>query len=195
MTHTEKIRLNAQVFKVAACGLLEFLFLITFTTNIAMHLSGALAGNASVSGALSGAFSGAQILVGLVLGNITCITKKYTLPVAMLSFSIGGILLILFPSDLLMLFIGALFCGFSQGIFIPQAMVDISNSVRPVATTMAVACFTCATCLGQLISPAVLNGIAKLLFGEVRTGYVYLVAVAGMTIAAIVAAIWKKGQK
>ena len=74
---------------------------------------------------------------------VTKITKKYTLPVAMLSFSIGGLLLILFPSNLIMLMAGAVFCGFSQGIFIPQAMVDVAGAVKPVATAMASACFTC----------------------------------------------------
>ena len=141
--------------------MLEFLFLITFTTNIAMHLSGNLAGNTAVSGNLTGVFSGSQIVIGLILGMVTKITKKYTLPVAMLSFSIGGLLLILFPSNLIMLMAGAVFCGFSQGIFIPQAMVDVAGAVKPVATAMASACFTCAMCFGQVISPTVLNTISK----------------------------------
>ena len=103
---SEKIQLNKEVFKISFLGMLEFLFLITFTTNIAMHLSGNLAGNTAVSGNLTGVFSGSQIVIGLILGMVTKITKKYTLPVAMLSFSIGGLLLILFPSNLIMLMAG-----------------------------------------------------------------------------------------
>ena len=108
---SEKIQLNKEVFKISFLGMLEFLFLITFTTNIAMHLSGNLAGNTAVSGNLTGVFSGSQIVIGLILGMVTKITKKYTLPVAMLSFSIGGLLLILFPSNLIMLMAGAVFSG------------------------------------------------------------------------------------
>lgn len=191
VTMTEKIQLNKEVFTVAIFGMLEFLFLITFTTNIAMHISGKLAGNSAVSGNLTGIFSASQIVMGLILGFVTKITKKYTLPIAMLNFSIGGILLIFFPSNFVLLMVGALFCGFSQGMFIPTAMVDVTNAVAPVATAMASACFTCAMCLGQLLSPTVLNTAAKVVFGEVTTANVYTISVVGMTFSAILAVLWK----
>ena len=195
VTATEKIQLNKDVFKIAFFAFLEFFFLITFTTNIAMHISGSLAGNAAVSGNLTGIFSGAQIVIGLVLGVVTRVTKRYTLPIAMLSFSIGGLVLVLFPSNLMMLVIGAVLCGFSQGMFIPQGMVDVSNAVQPVATAMAAACFTCATCLGQLLSPTILNNLSKLVFGEVTTTNVYILAVIGMTISALVLGMIKSKSK
>lgn len=194
-SESEKIELNKEVFKISALGALEFLFLITFTTNIAMHLSGALKGNTAVSGNLTGIFSGSQIVVGLILGFITKITKKYTLPVAMLSFSVGGLILILFPSNLIMLMIGAVFCGFSQGMFIPQAMVDVAGAVKPVATAMASACFTCAMCFGQLVSPTILNTVSKVVFGEVSTTNVYIISVIGMTAVAVITIIMKRRKE
>ena len=72
--------------------------------------------------------------MGLLLGYITRITRKHTLPIAMLSFAFGAILLILFSSNMVMLMIGAVFCGFSQGMFIPQAMCEITNAVDPIST-------------------------------------------------------------
>lgn len=191
VTSTEKIRLNKEVFKISALGMIEFLFLITFTTNIAMHLSGSLAGDTAVSGNLTGIFSGSQIVVGLILGMITKVTGKYTLPVAMLSFSAGAFLLVLFPSNFVMLLIGAVFCGFSQGMFIPQAMVDVAGAVKPVATAMASACFTCAMCFGQLISPTVLNTVSKIVFGDITTTNVYLISAVGMTVVAVFTFIMK----
>ena len=50
MSKDEKIELNGEVYKVAFIGVVEMLFLITFTTNIAMHISGSLAGSTTVSG-------------------------------------------------------------------------------------------------------------------------------------------------
>lgn len=191
VSSTEKIRLNKEVFKISALGMIEFLFLITFTTNIAMHLSGSLAGDTAASGNLTGIFSGSQIVVGLILGMITKVTKKYTLPVAMLSFSAGALLLVLFPSNFVMLLIGAVFCGFSQGMFIPQAMVDVAGAVKPVATAMASACFTCAMCFGQLISPTVLNTVSKIVFGDITTTNVYLISAVGMTVVAVFTFIMK----
>ncbi len=195
VTQTDKIRLNKDVFIISIFGMLEFLFLITFTTNISMHISGELTGNSTVSGILIGIFSGAQIVMGLILGLVTKVTRKYTLPVAMLSFSIGGIFLICFPDNFVLLIIGALFCGFSQGMFIPQAMCDVANAVNPVATTMASACFTCFMSLGQLISPTVLNTASKLIFGNVTTSHAYLISSIGMVAAAGIVIMMKAGKK
>lgn len=185
VTKTEKIRMTWGVFEVCAYGVLEYLFLITYTTNIAMHISGTLAGNTAVSGTLTGIFSASQIVIGLILGVISKVTKKYTLPTAMLSFAIGGVLLILFPDNYILLMVAAVFCGFSQGIFVPQAMLEVANAVAPVATAMASACFTCAMNLGQLISPSVLNGASKMIFGTVSTTHVYEIATVGMIASAI----------
>lgn len=163
---TEKIQLNGKVFMMDLFGALEFVFLITFTTNISMHLSGAIAGSSSVSGMLTGCFSGAQIVIGVVLGAVTKVTKKYTLSAAMISFSIGALFLILFPENTLFLTIGAVFCGFSQGVFIPTAVTFISNVVSPIATAFASATFTVAMNVGQLISPTILNGLSKAFLGK-----------------------------
>ena len=194
-TESEKIELNADVFKVSFLGFLEYLFLISFTTNIALHISGALAGDTGVAGTLTGIFSGAQIVMGLVLGRITRVTRRYTMPVAMASFVLGGIILILFPGTFPMLLVGSVFCGFSQGMFVPTAMVAVSNAVAPVAAAMAAAVITCFTCVGQLISPAVLNGVTSALFHDTATGHVYTVAVIGMAISALLAVLIGKTVK
>lgn len=186
VTKTERIRLNKRVFQIAFLGFLEFMFLITFTTNIAMHISGALAGDSSVSGILTGIFSGAQIVMGLILGRVVRVTKQATLPAAMISFLIGAVLLILFPSNLPALIAASVFCGFSQGMFIPQAMVEVANAVQPVATAMASACFTCAMSFGQLVSPSILNSISKLVFGNISTSNVFKIAAAGMAVSALI---------
>lgn len=192
---TEKIRLNADVFKISFLGLLEFLFLMSFTTNIAMHISGSLAGDTGASGTLTGIFSGAQIVMGLVLGKVSKVTGRYTLPTAMLSFVLGGILLILFPGSMAPLMVGAALCGFSQGMFIPTAMVGVSNAVAPVATAMASACFTCFMCAGQLISPTLLNSASGVIFGDSSTGHVYLIATVGMAVSAVLAVLINRTVK
>ena len=90
-----------------------------------------------------------------------------------------------------MLMLGAVFCGFSQGVFIPTGMVAVSNAVAPVATAMASAVFTGAMSLGQFISPTALNTCSKVIFGEVTTTNVYLISAVGMTVSAVLAFIWK----
>ena len=191
----EKITLTKHVFQTAGFGFLCFLFLITFTTNIAMHLSGALEGSSSVAGTLTGVFSVTQIIIGLVLGVVTGIFKKFTLPAAMFSFCIGAIFFIMFPGNFLMLSIGAAFCGLSQGVFVPTAMVEVSNAVQASSVAMASATFTCAMCLGQFVSPIILNNMSKLLFSEVTTTNVYIIAAIGMAISGALAVLWKAREK
>lgn len=190
-----KIKLNKEVWKITFMMVVEWLFLITFNTNIGMHISGDLAGNAGITGNLTGMFSASQILMGIILGYITKITKKYTMSVAYLSFAVGAILLVLFPSNFVVLLIGALFCGFSQGMFIPTAMVAASNAVEPVATAMASAVLTCGMCFGQMISPTVLNTASNLIFGEISTTHVYTICIVGMGAAAVISAILQSRKK
>ena len=190
-TESEKIRLNRKVFMIDLFGVLEFIFLMSFTTNIAMHISGPLAGNTTVSGNLTGIFSGAQIVIGLLLGIIAKRAGRMTLPLAMFSFAAGAVILVAFPSSFPMLAAGAVLCGFSQGMFVPTALTELSNSVPQVATAMASASFTCAMNLGQLISPYALNTASGVLLGETTTGNVYIISVIGMVISAALAAVWK----
>lgn len=185
------VRLNGKVLRISLLGMVVFLFLITYTTNISMHLEGSIAGDSKVAGLLTGTFSGAQIVMGLILGSIVKITGKYTLPAAMLLFSAGGILLILYPGNIAMLMAGGTLCGFSQGMFVPRAMCEVSDAVAPAAAAMAAACFTCFMCFGQTISPFVLNTVSGLIFHSVTTGHVYLISVSAMAVAAAVVIIRK----
>jgi MFS family permease len=191
---TEKIKISKGVIKICFYGVLEFIFLITFTTNISLHLSGMGMGS-NISGVLIGTFSGSQIFIGLVLGPVAKTFRKYTLPAAMVSFSIGAIMLVYFPLNVPLLIISSFLCGISQGIFIPQALNDISNIVKPEATALAAAFFTCSMCIGQLISPVALNSFSSLIFGFVSTRNVFMLAAVGMLISASFIRITsKKGE-
>lgn len=190
----EPIRLNKRVFLTAGFAFLEFLFLITFTTNISMHLAPAFEGNSGVSGIIMGIFSAAQIFIGFVLGTITKAIRKLTLPAAMLSFAVGCIFLVAFPNHLVLLAVGAAFCGFSQGIFIPTAYVEVSNVVGSASVAMASAVVTCATCIGQLMSAVVLNQTAKVIFGTATTSHIYIVAMIGMSVSAVLCGVWQFGK-
>lgn len=189
------VHMNKDVFILSLFCMMEYFFLITFNTNIAMHLSGALAGDTSASGILTGVFSGVQIVAGLVLGHITKITKKMTMTCAMLSLAIGTLLISVAPSNMILLVIGSFFCGVSQGVFIPTGMVAVSNAVVPAAAAMAAAWFTCGSCLGQTLSPIVLNKLSEVLFGEVATSHIFLISSIGIALVSVLAGIYNTRKK
>ena len=86
-----------------------------------------------------------------------------------------------------------MFCGISQGIFVPTAMVEVSGAVLPAATAMAAACYGCAQCIGQFISPVVLNAVS---FAVFKSGELLLpeeMEEVGMFLAAVLAGFVKMG--
>ena len=186
-----RIKLSKDVFIMGGIGFFFFMFLITFNTNISMHIGGKYAGDTSFSGIVNAVFSVIQIIAGLILGLVTKICKKQTMTVALVSFVIGAVILILFPASAAMLLLGALFCGFCQGIFMPTGMVTVTNAVNPQSAAMATAVFSCGLLLGSFISPVATNTASRLFFGEEATGHVFLIAAIGMLLAAVFTAIWR----
>lgn len=112
----------------------------------------------------------------------------------MLCFAFGAFLLVVFSDSFVMLMIAALFCGFSQGLYIPSGFVDVSNAVPPVAVALASACFNAASCIGQTISPYLTNTLSKAFFGAATTEGVYVIAACGMALAALAHMYVKKRQ-
>lgn len=180
-------KVNSRVFLIALLAFLENLFLISYTTNIAMHIEGSFENSASMAGMLTSVFSGAQIVIGLLLGIVSKVTKKATMTTAMFSFAIGAAVLVAFPANLPMLCIGSFLCGFSQGCFIPTSMVEASNAVPAAAAAMAAGILSSANCLGQIVSPFVLNTLARTFFGSAAPGNVYKLCSIGMVISGIAA--------
>ena len=189
------IQLNKDVYLMGVIGFFFFLFLITFNTNIAMHIGGKYAGDSAFSGVINAVFSLIQIAAGAVLGRITKIFGRLTLTSALVSFAIGGLILVFFPGSAPMLILGALFCGCCQGIFMPTGMVKVTNAVNPQSAAMATAVFSCGLQLGSFLSPVIMNALSGLFFGEVTTGHVFLLAAAGMVILSLAAFLYLKPQK
>ena len=188
----KRIRLNAEVWRMAAFLFAEGFFIIVYTTNLSMHLAGALKGDTAVAGMITGVFSAAQILMGVLLGRISRITGRYTLPVAMFALAAGYLLLVFFPGNLPILLVSAVFCGYSQSVYCAKAMAEVTTVVDQDSTPMASSLMTCALCLSQFVSPVVIGGVSRLLFGEVTTTGAYLLGSIGMFCVGLLAVLWKR---
>lgn len=187
-------KMNGSVFGLALFGFLQSVFVLSFTTNISMHISGPYAGNSQISSLIIGVFSVSQIFIGLLLGKIAGRLKHFTLPAGVFAFVPGALLLLFFPDKLPMLMLGALFCGFTQGIFMPQASTEVTNAVPSSGTTMAVAILSCGICLGQLSSPILNNKLSELLLGQATTSHVFTIAAPSMLIISLLLAVWERAR-
>ena len=188
----KRIRLNAEVWRMAAFLFAEGFFIIVYTTNLSMHLAGALKGDTAVAGMITGVFSAAQILMGVLLGRISRITGRYTLPVAMFALAAGYLLLVFFPGNLPILLVGAVFCGYSPRVYCAKAMAEVTTVVDQDSTPMASSLMTCALCLSQFVSPVVIGGVSRLFFGEVTTTGAYLLGSIGIFCVGLLAVLWKR---
>ena len=188
----KRIRLNAEVWRMAAFLFAEGFFIIVYTTNLSMHLAGALKGDTAVAGMITGVFSAAQILMGVLLGRISRITGRYTLPVAMFALAAGYLLLVFFPGNLPILLVSAVFCGYSQSVYCAKAMAEVTTVVDQDSTPMASSLMTCALCLSQFVSPVVIGGVSRLFFGEVTTTGAYLLGSIGIFCVGLLAVLWKR---
>ena len=190
----KKIRLNREVFRMAAFIFAEGFFIIIFTTNLAMHLSGPLKGDAAIAGIITGVFSAAQILMGILLGRIAKVTKRYTLPVAMFSLAAGYLLRAFFPGTLPVLMISAVLCGYSPSVYCAKSMQEVTTVVDQDSTPMAASLLTCSLMLSQFVSPVVINTLSNVFFGSVTTTGAYLLGSIGICIAGILAVMWKRKE-
>ena len=190
----KKIRLNREVFRMAAFIFAEGFFIIIFTTNLAMHLSGPLKGDAAIAGIITGVFSAAQILMGILLGRIAKVTKRYTLPVAMFSLAAGYLLMAFFPGTLPVLMVSAVLCGYSQSVYCAKSMQEVTTVVDQDSTPMAASLLTCSLMLSQFVSPVVINTLSNVFFGSITTTGAYLLGSIGICIAGILAVMWKRKE-
>jgi predicted MFS family arabinose efflux permease len=188
----KRIRLNAEVWRMAAFIFAEGFFIIVFTTNLSMHLAGTLKGDTAVAGTITGVFSAAQILMGVLLGLISRVTKHFTLPVAMFALAAGYLLMVFFPDNLPVLLVSAVLCGYSQSVYCSKSMAEVTTVVDPQSTPMAASLLTCALFISQFISPVVINGLSRLIFGEVTTTGAYAISSAGIFIVGVLGLFWKR---
>lgn len=190
----KQIRLNAEVFRMAAFIFAEGFFIIIYTTNLSMHLTGALKGDAAIAGTLTGIFSASQIIMGILLGRIAKVTGRYTLPVALFSLAAGYLLTALFPGSMPILAVSAVLCGYSQSVYCAKAMQEVTTVVDPDSTPMAASLLTCSLMLSQFVSPVVVNALSGVLFGSVTTTGAYLIGSVGAAAAACAAVLWKRNS-
>lgn len=173
----------------------EFLFIVSFSTNIAMHITGNLSGNTKIVGGITGIFAASQILAGLLLNKISRYARSYTLSLAMLCFFISASILIFTSNNLFLIVIAAVFAGLSQGIFVPRAMFEAAECVPKEATALAAALVSTGISAGQFTSPIILNSIAKLIYGHIQTTYVFSIGAVIMWIIPFIMILKQKTRK
>ena len=190
LQENEELKINGRVLRLCILTFLESMFFSAFTTNIALHLVGEESAVTVQAGRLTSVFSFTQILTGMALGFISAHTKRLALPLGVLQCALGGMMLMVSAANPVLLVLGAVFFGISQGLFVPRAMFEVSELVSPASVALASAFLTLGLNIGQFVSPVVLNAAASVFFENAGTREVFeIVAIGGFATALIAAAI------
>jgi predicted MFS family arabinose efflux permease len=183
---TKKLKLNKKVYELSFTSFFNALFLTAFGTNIGLHIAENLHGDTVITGFATAVNAGCTLLVGMNFSKISSSLKQYTLPLAILTSSLGYLLLILLPTSRVGILVASACCGVSISCFMAESSYRISTSVNQVAIAIASGFFALFGGIGGLISPIVLNGTSKLAFGSVSTTAVFLICTIGTIILALV---------
>jgi MFS family permease len=186
---TRKLKLNKKVYELSFTSFFNALFLTAFGTNIGLHIAENLHGDTAITGFVTAVNAGCTLLVGMNFSKISSSLKQYTLPISILTASLGYLLLILLPSSMVGILVASACCGISISCFMAESSYSITTSVDQAAIAIASGLFALFGGIGGLISPIVLNGISTLVFGSVSTAVVFLICTIGTIILAIVSYI------
>jgi MFS family permease len=123
-------------------------------------------------------------MTGLVFGKILNTLGKLTLPMSILSASVGYAV-IMFVPGLAGAYIGSALCGISLSSFMACCSFLISVTVTQDKVAGAGGVFSIMGSAGGFIAPFVLGGIASIIGGNTASNQ-FLVGMGGMLILAVV---------
>lgn len=165
--------------------LLLGLFYFTFYTNIAMSITSKGLGDASAIGIATAFNNVTTILIGLILGYILRLFKKFTMALALIIIGAGYFVLAGAPT-LSVISLGGIIFGIGAGIQMPSAVYYVTESVSKESSSLAIAISMALVSVGVSISPVVVNSVTTALGGKIDgTTGLYVAAAAYMIMFAV----------
>ncbi|BCZ44993.1 MFS transporter [Clostridium gelidum] len=184
-TKHSKVKLNRMVFDLSITSFFHTLFITAYMTNIGIHISQNLNGSSALTGVVTAFTDVFALIVGLTFSKISSLFKEKTLPFSIIIAGVGYLSLVVFSNNMIGIFFASACLGISLSCFMAQASYMISMSVSQIAVTLASGVFGLIGGIGGLLSPIILNCIAKSIFGNVSTGNIFIICTIGMLVLAM----------
>ncbi|MDL2293000.1 MFS transporter [Ruminococcaceae bacterium OttesenSCG-928-D13] len=167
----------------ALVGFLFNVFVMVFSSNIAMLVEGRALGGANESSIVAMLFT----LVGIPVGCLVhLVIRKFGKLVLPLTAVLGcvGMLLCLAGGQLWVLWLGAVFCGAAMQQFVPSGNLFSAEAASPENRSLSIATFQSFSNLGVAASPLIMGTLIPGPDVSMR----FLVAAAGFALLSAVAA-------
>lgn len=180
-----KLKLNRMVFDLSITSFFHTLFITAYLTNIGIHIFENLNGSSALTGTVTAFTDLFAFIVGLNFSKVSERLKEKTLPFSIVIAGVGYLSLVILPANMLGIFFASACLGISLSSFMAQASYMISMSVSPISVTLASGVFGLIGGVGGLLSPIILNSVAKSVFGNVSTNNIFLICCTGMFLLSI----------
>lgn len=175
--------IHGRLIFFAILGFFCSVFVNYFNSNIAMFLDKTGLGDAAVSGTVGSIFMLIGIPAGLLLGTVIKKLRRNTVGIMALCIA-GGMACVAFAQSLVLVYVGAFLVGLGFAIRNPAAITFAANMVPAASAGLGIALLNSFGQVGNFLSPLIINAVAGVLGGNVRT--TFIVCACGLLVLGIV---------
>ena len=188
----EKPRLNRRIFYYASLACLFMMIYGVAGSNISAHIRQNIptVNDAAMAGVAVAIQMGGGVLSGLLFGRLSDKFGDMVMVIACAAVFIGFMLVGLFASSLVMIFIGVFIVGLSLSLMLPRCIFSVSTLVdRSTSATATVIVSSVAPSLGGFLSPLVYTNLTTKLFGNRTVPRYEFVGVVVLVFAIVIALV------
>lgn len=176
-----------------------FLFTViinVYPTNISLMISQEVLGTAAVASVLVAAYKFSSFMSGILFSFILKLFGRWSMAVG-IGVSAAGLLMLAMSSNIVIIFIGTVLCGFALGWVLALGILEGSEVSGKMGDTAAISLVTAGMNLGSFFSPLVMTPLFQKLLGtESRNSFILgSLLMFGLTAAVIVIYASKKQKK
>jgi MFS family permease len=153
---------------------LSMICTMTFSTNISMLMKNEALGSPVGAGTAISMFTLGSFILGLTLGPMSKLLKRFTFPVS-ISLVGAGLLIIGFAPTLFAVIAGSIICGFGSAGIVAQGSVLLAGAVSLSASALAISLGIAGMNLGQFLSPFIITPLSNV-FGNGSERARYIIA-------------------
>ena len=159
-------RLNPIIYYYVAINILFMMCYSACGSNLSTHIAGI--GDTSTAGVAFAFQMLGGVISGIFYGRLSKKIGDFSIPIALCAVFIGFIILSLFPTSLILIFVAVFIVGLALSIVVPRCivMVSIYADDPSTAATATALVATFGPSMGTFLSPIIITNLTTALFGE-----------------------------
>jgi len=194
----KRSKVNKQVYYYCAAVFILMLFYMACGQNISSHIrNGGLADKpflgmdlpvTTIAGIATAVQMAGGVVVGFVFGKISAKIHDFVMAISMCLLGTGMIILSLFPTTTIMVFVGVFIAGMSISMMMPRCVYAVSTYCDSTNSALATTFVTSlAPSLGSFLSPVVFTNLTTALGGDSTVFRYAFLGCAALCMAVLIA--------